>query len=251
MTPLQRSLWQDFGTQMMVSLGIFSVLFLILYIVEWYVPSLYGVLLQWHDPAFVVGIPASVIGTAYVLAIRNPQNYTGFYGGILLNLLLALQFALQGNWDLMIMHSAMFVPFQVASLLRWRRQVVNPSAETPTDDTSRPAWLPVKWLIITLLFMVVVTCLDYVLLTKVIHRNAWTEGIAIKVFSGLMVSSSILSNCLMIIKKIDAWVWWVVYSLAGMIFYVLIGNIFSLVLFFVFLLVNSHVGIIWLKLSKQ
>ena len=99
--------------------------------------------------------------------------------------------------------------------------------------------------------MVVVTCLDYVLLTEVIYRNAWTEGVAIKLFSGLMVASSILSNCLMIIKKIDAWVWWVVYSLAGMIFYILIGNIFSLVLFFVFLLVNGSVGIIWLNLSKQ
>jgi len=250
MPPLQRSLWKDFGKQILVSLGIFSTLFLILYIVEWLVPSLQGTLLQWHDPAFVVGIPASAIGVGYVLTIRNPKNYTGFYGGILLNLLLSLQFALQGNWDLMIMHSAMFVPFQVASLLRWRRQVVHP-AEAQTDDSFRPAWLSGKWLMITLLFTVVVTCLDYVLLTEVIYRNAWTEDIAIKVFSGLMVASSILSNFLMIIKKIDAWVWWVVYSLAGMIFYVLIGNIFSLVLFFVFLLVNGSVGIVWLKLSKQ
>ena len=88
MPPLQRSLWKDFGKQILVSLGIFSTLFLILYIVEWLVPSLQGTLLQWHDPAFVVGIPASAIGVGYVLTIRNPKNYTGFYGGILLNLLL-------------------------------------------------------------------------------------------------------------------------------------------------------------------
>ena len=251
MTSLQYSLWKDFGKQMLVSVGIFSALFLILYIVEWLVPSLQGTLLQWHSPAFLVGIPASIIGVGYVLTIRNPKNYTGFYGGIVLNLLLSLQFALQGNWDLMIMHFAMFVPFQVASLLRWRRQAVNPTADAQPDNTSRPAWLQMKWLMLTLLFMVVVTCFDYVLLTEVIYRNAWTEGVAIKLFSGLMVASSILSNYLMIIKKIDAWVWWVVYSLAGMIFYILIGNIFSLVLFFVFLLVNGSVGIIWLNLSKQ
>ena len=55
------TLWQEFGKQILLSIGIFSVLFLILYIVEWAIPSLCGMLLQWQDPAFVVGIPASVI----------------------------------------------------------------------------------------------------------------------------------------------------------------------------------------------
>ena len=71
---MKKTLWQELGKRTLLSLGIFSALFLILYIVEWAVPSLGGVLLQWHDPAFVVGIPASVIGVGYVLTIRNPQN---------------------------------------------------------------------------------------------------------------------------------------------------------------------------------
>ena len=71
---MKKTLWQELGKHILLSMGIFSALFLILYIVEWAVPSLSGVLLQWHDPAFVVGIPASVIGVAYVLTIRNPKN---------------------------------------------------------------------------------------------------------------------------------------------------------------------------------
>ena len=78
---MKKTLWQEFARNILISLGIFSALFLILYIVEWAVPSLSGVLLQWCDPAFIVGIPASVIGVAYVLTIRNPKNYTGFVVG--------------------------------------------------------------------------------------------------------------------------------------------------------------------------
>lgn len=257
LSTIQKSLWKDFGKNILVSIGIYILLFLILYIVEWIVPELQAKLLQWHDAAFLVGIPGSLIGTAYVLTIRDPKNYTGFYGGILLNLLLSLQFALQGNWDLVILHSVVFVPFQLTSLIRWRRHTVqsikmdNPHQPTELDNTFKPAWLTAKWLIISLLFAAVVTAGDYLLLTEVIYKNAWTDDIAIKLFSGIMIASSMLSNYLMILKKIDAWVWWVVYSLAGMIFYVLIGNIFSVVLFFVFLFINGGVGLVWIKISKQ
>ena len=251
MTPVQRSLWKDFGKQLLVSLGIYFALFLILYIIEWLVPTLQSTLLKWHDMAFVVGLPASIIGTGYVLTIRDPKNYTGFYGGIILNILLSVQFALQGNWDLVILHSVMFVPFQLTSLIRWRKPITHPATTDKQINTFTPSWLAMKWLIVSIIFAAVVTFLDYILLSEVIYQNAWTEDVAIKIFSGIMVASSILSNYLMIHKKIDAWVWWVVYSLAGMVFYMLIGNIFSFVLFFVFLIVNGGVGISWLKISKQ
>ena len=100
---MKQTLWKQFATQILISIGIFSALFLILYIIEWLAPSLAGALLRWHDPAFVVGVPASVIGVAYVLTIRNPKNYTGFFGGILMALLLSVQFYLQGNMDLVVL----------------------------------------------------------------------------------------------------------------------------------------------------
>ena len=69
--------------------------------------------------------------------------------------------------------------------------------------------------------------------------------------SGVMIGSSVLANFWLIYKKLDAWLWWVVYSIAGMIFDVLIGNAFSFVLFTVFLLVNGGAGLAWIKVAKE
>ena len=233
---------------MILSLGIFSTLFLILYIVEWAVPSLSGVLLQWHDPAFVVGIPASVIGVAYVLTIRNPKNYTGFAGGMVMAVLLAIQFFLLGNFDLVILQLAVFFPFLLISFIRWRRQTLSlSSAEQPFY----PEWLPLGQKLISLLLLIAIVSADYALTTLVIQHNAWSDNIVLKLVGGLMIASSTLANFILIYQKIDAWLWWVVYALSGMVFYALIGNAFSFVLFTVFLLVNGGAGLAWIKASGK
>ena len=244
---MQTSLWQELGKQILLSMGIFSALFLILYIVEWAVPSLGGVLLQWHDPAFVVGIPASVIGVAYVLTIRNPQNYTGFVGGIVMAVLLATQFFLLGNYDLVILQLAVFIPFLLMSFLRWRRQTLTLSDR---EQPFYPEWLPTGQMLVSLLLLVAIIVADYALATLVIQHNDWSDNIILKLIGGLMIASSTLANFILIYQKIDAWLWWTVYALAGMMFYALIGNAFSFVLFTVFLLVNGAAGIAWIKASK-
>ena len=243
---MKKILWQELGKQTLLSIGIFSALFLILYIVEWAMPSLSGVLLQWHDPAFVVGIPASVIGVAYVLTIRNPKNYTGFAGGMVMALLLAIQFFLLGNFDLVILQLAVFFPFLLISFIRWRRQTLSLSA---ADQPFHPEWLPLGQRLISLLLLAAIILADYALATIVIQHNAWSDNIILKLVGGLMIASSTLANFILIYQKIDAWVWWVVYALAGMIFYALIGNAFSFVLFTVFLLVNGGAGLAWIKAS--
>ena len=245
---MKKALWQELGKQMLVSTGIFAALFLILYIVEWAIPSLSGVLLQWHDPAFVVGIPASVIGVAYVLTIRNPKNYTGFAGGVVMALLLATQFYLLGNYDLVILQLAVFIPFLLMSFVRWRRQTLGPA---DIEHPFRPEWLPLGQLILSLLLLAVIILADYALATLVIQHNAWSDNILLKLIGGLMIASSTLANFILIYQKIDAWLWWVVYAIAGMIFYALIGNAFSFVLFTVFLFVNGGAGIAWMKLRKR
>jgi nicotinamide riboside transporter PnuC len=244
---MKKTLWQEFARNTLISLGIFSALFLILYIVEWAVPSLSGVLLQWYDPAFVVGIPASVIGVAYVLTIRNPKNYTGFAGGMVMAVLLATQFFLLGSYDLMILQLAVFFPFLLTSFLRWRRQTLSLSTR---NQSFYPEWLPLRQCLITIVLLVAIIAADYALATLVIQHNAWTDNIILKLIGGLMIASSTLANFILIYQKIDAWIWWVVYALAGMIFYALIGNAFSFVLFTVFLLVNGAAGIAWIKAFK-
>ena len=244
---MKKTLWQEFARNTLISLGIFSALFLILYIIEQAIPSLCGVLLQWYDPAFVVGIPASVIGVAYVLTIRNPKNYTGFAGGMVMAVLLAAQFFLLRSYDLVILQLAVFFPFLLISFLRWRRQTLSLSA---AEHPFYPVWLPLGPRLISLLLLVAIIMVDYALATLVIQHNAWTDNIILKLMGGLMIASSTLANFILIYQKIDAWIWWVVYALAGMIFYALIGNAFSFVLFAVFLLVNGAAGIAWIKAFK-
>jgi nicotinamide riboside transporter PnuC len=247
MTPLQHTLWKEFGKQMLISIGIFAALFIILYIVEWRLPILSGTLLQWRDPAFLVGIPASVIGVAYVLTIRNPKNYTGFVGGIIMSLLLAVQFYLLGNIDLVILQLCVFIPFLLSSLLRWRRISLQADKE---DSSFIPQWLPIKQQIASLTLMAVILVADYALATEVIQHNTWCDNITLKLMGGMMIASSTLANFILIYQKIDAWIWWVIYACSGMIFYALIGNTFSFVLFTVFLLVNGGTGIAWIKLRQ-
>ena len=54
----------------------------------------------------------------------------------------------------------------------------------------------------------------------------------------------------MIYKKNDAWLNWVLFSVVGIALYLLINNAFSLILYVVFLLVNGHAQIVWLKNTK-
>lgn len=243
-TGIRHQLLIEFGRQLLVSVGIFTALFLMLFLVEWLFPTLRGMLLQWADPAFVVGIPASVVGTAYVLTIRNPKNYLGFYGDILMALLLAAQFCLQGNFDLTILYLAVFVPFGIISLLTWRRHTLHPEQ---VKEIFAPTWLPRGMQGLSLLAAVAIIAVDYVLATQLLQHNGWGDNIALKLMGGLMIASSVLANFLLIRQRIDAWLWWVLYSVAGMVFYIMVGNIFSLVLFTVFLFVNGSTGVAWIR----
>ena len=245
-TIMKQALWKELGKQLLISVGIFAALFLILYIVEWAVPSLCGVLLQWHDPAFVIGIPASVIGVAYVLTIRNPQNYTGFYGGIVMALLLSWQFTLLQQWGLTVLYVAVFVPFMIYSIICWRKQTLQ---SQESDQPFCPTWLSLRNQVFNLLFLAGMVVLDSGLLTH-FESTIQSGQLLLKLMSGLMIGSSVLANFWLIYKKLDAWIWWVVYSVAGMILYALIGNAFSFVLFTVFLLVNGGAGIAWVKAAK-
>jgi nicotinamide riboside transporter PnuC len=228
-------------------MGIYATLFLILYIIEACVPAIKGTLLQWSDPAFVVGIPASVIGVAYVLTIRNPQNYTGFYGGIVMALLLAWQFALMKQWGLTIMYTAVFVPFMIYSIICWRKQTLQ---SKENEKALCPTWLSFKVQGLNLLFLIGIVAIDSGLLMH--YESTIHSGqLMLKLTSGVMIGSSILANFWLIYQKLDAWIWWVVYSIAGMTLYALIGNAFSFVLFSIFLIVNTGAGVAWIKLRKQ
>lgn len=264
---MRKKLYEELGRMLLLSVGIYVALFVVLLVVERLCEPLRGVLLQWDSAAFIVGIPASVVGTAYVLTIRNPQNYTGFLGGIAMAVLLGTQFALQGNYDLTFLQIGIFVPFMLLSLITWRKKLeatatgdtgVSPAATTatrqPTDTTEkpfRPAYLH-GWrqgLTLTLALLIIVA--DYTFTTRVLNHDAWADQWLLKLAGAMMIASSVMANFWLIYQKMDAWIWWVVYSLAGILFYVLLGNIYCIVLFLFYLVINASAFFAWQRLRKN
>ena len=236
---------------LLLSVGIYAALFVVLLVVERLCEPLRGVLLQWDSAAFIVGIPASVVGTAYVLTIRNPQNYTGFLGGIAMAVLLGTQFALQGNYDLTFLQIGIFIPFMLLSLITWRKQLnTTPSSETAAKPF-RPEYLH-GWrqgLTLTLALLIIVA--DYAFTTRVLNHDAWADQWLLKLAGAVMIASSVMANFWLIYQKMDAWIWWILYSLSGILFYVLLGNIYCIVLFLFYLVINASAFVAWQRLRKN
>lgn len=239
------SLWRATAINTGVSVLLFGILFLCLYAAEHFFPGI--TLLKWDDAAWCVGIPASIIGVAYILSIKNPANYTGFYAGILMSILLGIQFYLQGNIDLTVLYFFIFIPFQAKSIINW-------SKSSGTDAPFSPEFLSVNGLLLSLLAFVVITVADYFLAIKVINPLPADPALSdymLALFGALMLSSSVLANFWLIYRKTDSWVYWFIYSVAGIAFYVILGNAFSIVLFTFFLVINSMAGIAWLRMTDR
>ena len=248
---MKKQLYGELGRMLLLSAGIYAALFVVLLVVERLCEPLRGVLLQWDSAAFIVGIPASVVGTAYVLTIRNPLNYTGLIGGIVMAVLLGTQFALQGNYDLTFLQIGIFIPFMLLSLITWRKQLnTTPSTDT-TAKPFRPAYLH-GWrqgLTLTLALLIIVA--DYAFTTRVLNHDAWADQWLLKLAGAVMIASSVMANFWLIYQKMDAWIWWILYSLAGILFYVLLGNIYCIVLFLFYLVINASAFVAWQRLRKN
>lgn len=242
----KKTLLRELGLQTLISIGIFGALFLLLALVEHLNPAIH--LLQWDSLAFIIGIPASVIGTAYVLTIKNPINYMGFYAGVVMSVLLSIQFFLNGQYDQVILYLAIFTPFQIKSLINWRQNLIHPKDD---DGDFAPAFLDRKGLLLSIGIALGLIAIDYVIATYSGHTG-WGENIVIKIVGGIVFAASFLANYWMIYKKNDAWLYWVIYSVAGIIFFSILPqpNLFLIVLNIVFLLVNGSAQIAWLKMTQ-
>ena len=69
-------LWLALGRNTIISILLFGALLGVLWLAEMIWPTV--TLLKWEDPAWVVGIPASIIGVAYILTIRDPLPFSGW-----------------------------------------------------------------------------------------------------------------------------------------------------------------------------
>ncbi|MCR5050462.1 MAG: nicotinamide mononucleotide transporter family protein [Paludibacteraceae bacterium] len=246
---MQNNLWRALGRNFIISLILFGALLGILWLAEWLLSSQLSIanlqLLKWHDPAWVVGIPASIIGVAYILTVRDPQNYTGFYAGILMSALLGIQFILQGSYDSTFLFFCVFIPFQMMSIYKWSRNKEN------GDAGFEPKFLDFPRFWMSLAICLSITAGDYLLQTFAFQHNGLCDNLFVKLFNGLMIASSFLANYWLIYRKNDAWLYWFIYSISGIGLFIILGNAFSIVLFSFFLVINSMAGIAWIKSTKQ
>ena len=70
------------------------------------------------------------------------------------------------------------------------------------------------------------------------------------VLSGIVVAASFLANLLMIWQKNDAWMWWVIYSIAGIVLFSILLDPFLIVLNAAFLIINGGAHIAWIKMTQ-
>ena len=236
-------LWRALGRNTIISMVLFGALLGLLWLAEMIFPSM--TLLKWHDPAWVVGIPASIIGVAYILTIRDPHNFTGFYAGIIMSILLGIQFILQGGYDSAFLFFLVFIPFQMMSIYKWSRNKEDGGA------SFEPKFLDTPRLVMSIAMLVIITAGDYVLSTFALMHDGLTENMMVKILNGLLISSSFLANYWLIYRKTDSWIYLFIYSVAGIGLFIILGNVFSIVLFTFFLVINSMAGLAWIKATSK
>ena len=236
-------LWKALGRNCIISIVLFGALLGLLWLAEMLFPSV--TLLKWNDPAWVVGIPASVIGVAYILTVRDPHNYTGFYAGIIMSILLGIQFILQGGYDSAFLFFLVFIPFQMMSIYKWSRNKEDGGA------SFEPKFLDTPRLVMSIAMLVIITVGDYVLSTFALMHDGLTYNMMVKILNGLLISSSFLANYWLIYRKTDSWIYWFIYSVAGIGLFIILGNVFSIVLFTFFLVINSMAGYAWIKATTK
>jgi len=217
--------------------------------------ALFGVMLalKAEFPAYNIllfSVLATITGVCYILTIRNPQNYIGFYFGICSSLCLGVQFALLGNLDLTFLYFLVFIPFQISAIRSWKKK----STQNAENDVFVPEFSNLKKQLFFILIFILIIIIDYIFASYFLisYKNKpFFYNFIIKLIFTIMISSSILANFLMIGKWLETWIYWLIYSAAAIILAIIIKNNFNLLLFIFFLIINAISFISWLKIRKK
>ncbi len=210
------------------------------------VMNYFGVQITWNT-TMLFSVIASITGVAYVLTIKNPLNFVGFFPGIVMTLFLTLQFFTMKSFDLVVLYSCIFLPIQIKTIIEWRKAWKYTQLNLSEFNKFIPEYLAPKKMLLAFVAFIFITIADLFLLEYVMKS---TLSLFAMICSAMMVASSVLANFLLIYKKIDAWIYWVVYSLSSTMFAILINNQFNLILFIFFLIINSYTAVAWIKMRK-
>lgn len=202
------------------------------------------------DKILLFSVLATIFGVCYILTIRNPQNYTGFYFGIVSSVCLGVQFALLGNYDLTFLYFFVFIPFQISAIISWKKK----SLQHAENQVFLPEFLKFKKELFFTLIFILIIIIDYIFASYFLNsykNEPFFSHFLIKTIFAIMISSSILANFLMIGKWLETWIYWLIYSAAGMVSSIIINNHFNLLLFIFFLIINAISFFSWLKIRKR
>ncbi|MCL2597468.1 MAG: nicotinamide mononucleotide transporter [Paludibacter sp.] len=202
------------------------------------------------DKALLLSVLATIFGVCYILTIRNPQNYVGFYFGIISSVCLGVQFAFLGNFDLTFLYFFVFIPFQISAIVSWEKK----SVQNTDNEIFTPKFLNLKRRIFFILLFILIIIIDYVFASFYLnlHKNGlFFDNFIIKTIFAIMISSSILANFLMIGKWLETWIYWLIYSVAAIFSAIMLKNNFNLLLFVFFLIINAISFYSWLKIRKR
>lgn len=183
---------------------------------------------------------AGIVGSAYVLTVKNSNNYLGFVLGICMSILLAIQFFVEGFKDQTLLYCAIFIPCQILTLVKWI------SASKGTNKDSKyavPSFMGVKGLFIGLFIFIDIIILDLLILQDQINLAT--------IMSACVVAASTEANFLMIRKHTDAWFYWVAFSIFGIIQMIAIQNYVTLTLYVLYIFINGAACIAWCKQTPK
>ncbi len=239
MTTKKENLRKNLCTQVIVNVLASTMLYAMLMFIMHYA----GIEIVW-DITMYLSIVASVAGVAHILTIRNPLNYLGFIPGLVMTVFLALQFYTLESYDLVVLYVCVFIPMQTKSFIEWNKSLQNYELGLGGQDDFRPKFQAPKQLCVSILVFLLIVAADFALLKWGLESKLSVYAL---ISSAVMVSSSILANYLMISKKIDTWIYWLLYSVAGLVLAFLIDNTFNIVLFLFFLVINSYTAAVWIR----
>lgn len=228
---------KEVAANLLIAIAIFVGVVVLLYFLGLVVDGSGQLLNRWLP----LELAAGVIGSAYVLTVKNPNNYFGFVLGVIMSILLAIQFYVESTpennmKDQTLLYCAIFIPCQLLTLVKW----ISASKGTSKDDKhSIPSFMGVKGLFIGIFIFADIIVLDMLVLQPCFNLA--------NLMSACVVASSAQANFLMIRKRTDAWFYWLLFSVTGIIQMICIQNYVTLTLYIVYLFINGSACIAWCK----
>lgn len=225
-------LLKEVGWNTLLSIAIFTTVILFLFFIG------------FSDSIQKIAIASGLMGSAYVLIIRNPNNYFGFIFGIISSILLGIQFYLAKSIDLPFLYFFIFIPCQAFTLYTWIRGNNSTESEKPFN----PSFLSTKFFLLTLVLFLGIFFIDIFMVRKI---GGATQTLSIQIVSALVVATSTLANFLLIKKKTDSWYYWVIFSIAGIVLNILYKDYVTVTLFSVYFIINANAFYNWVKKTPK